>query len=120
MENLKKVYDFLVATATFDAPRGYHGVMASRPAAEIAAGGTSSPCALQGEQILLCDLNAEERGFTPLCEGLRSARDRAEQRDAIEAFLRSDFGRKLRRRIEDRLRKDSASLLTAAAALREV
>ena len=121
MKNLKRVYDFLVATATFDSPRGYHGEMSPRPAAEIAAGGTHSPCALQGDKILLCDLYTEERGFTPLCDGLRSARDRVEQRNVIEAFLEnSDVGRKLRRRIEDRLRKDVSALLTAAAALWEI
>ena len=121
MENLKGLYDFLVATATFDAPRGYHGTMAARPALEIGTGGTHSPAALQGEEILLCDINAEERGFQPLHEGLKTARDRREQRNVIETFLKnSEVGKRLRRRIEDRLRKNVGDLLTAAAALHEV
>jgi hypothetical protein len=121
MENLKGLYDFLVATATFDAPRGYHGAMAARPALVIGAGGTHSPATLQGEEIILCDINAEGRGFQPLHEGLRAARDRSEQRDAIEAFIKnSEVGKHLRRRIEDRLRKNVGDLLTAAAALHEV
>jgi hypothetical protein len=120
MENLRQLHNFLVATATFDAPRGYHGTMAARPALEIGTGGTHSPAALQGEEILLCDINAEERGFQPLHEGLKTARDRREQRDAIEAFLKNEVGKRLRRRIEDRLRKNVGDLLTAAAALHEV
>jgi hypothetical protein len=121
MENLKGLYDFLVATATFDAPRGFNGAMDARPALEIGTGGTHSPAELQGDEILLCDICTEERGFQPLHEGLKTARDRREQRNVIETFLKkSEVGKRLRRRIEDRLRKNVGDLLTAAAALHEV
>jgi hypothetical protein len=119
MENLKRLYEFLVASATFEAPRGYHGAMEFRPALEIGEGGTHSPAALQGDEIVLCDINAEERGFAPLGDALRTARDRREQRNAIETFLKtSEAGKRLRRQIEDRLRKSVGDLLTTAAALR--
>ena len=76
MENLKELHELLVATATFDAPRGFHGEEAARPALVIGAGGTHSPAKLQGDEILLCDVNPEEIGFQPLHEGLKTARDR--------------------------------------------
>ena len=84
---------------------------------EISGGGTVHPCDIQGEKIALCDVGSQREEIAALAEGLRSADSRVAQIRAIGSFCKSPACRVLRRRAEEKLRKDPESFLRVIAAL---